>query len=61
MDYSQLKTGVYVRVKCTSNVEFHCMEVVLSSYIAAGEWEVTTRGGNNKGFINEEDIEEILI
>lgn len=55
-----LKSGDTVRIKDSSSVEFHGREVILESYIAAGEWEVRTRA-NNKGFVNDDDIEEIIL
>lgn len=61
MDLSSLKPQDRVRVKCGANTQFDCKEVVLLVYIGAGQWEVKHREGSGSGFINEKDIEEILI
>lgn len=60
LDLSKIKSGDTVRIDNKSSAEFHGREVILLNYIAAGQWEVKTRG-NNRGFINEEDIEEVLL
>lgn len=59
-DLSKIKSGDTVRVDNDSLVEFRGREVILLDYIAAGQWEVMTRD-HNRGYINEDDIEEVLI